>query len=111
MRHVHWFVNQTLIFLGKPLIAFRLVKWSCIYGTSEASPPAFALYGLLVLGALGDFQGGHEYANYAMGLLKDVGDIEYSFTIIVSTIIKSNVNPVTSVLKEYLLGYQVRLSK
>ena len=72
---------------------------------------AFALYGLLVLGVLGDFQGGVAFADYAMDLVGRIKDDEYSFAILIASITKSNVKPISGLMKEYLVGYQAGMEK
>jgi len=94
-----------------PLIVFRVVTWSCIYGVSGASPPAFALYGLLLVG-LGDLKGGTEFTEFATGLMEQSNDkSEYAFTNLVVTMVNGNQQPVSNCVKAYKFGYQVGMKK
>ena len=70
-----------------PLITFLLVKFSCLHGVCSSTPPAFAIYGLILAGALGDLKGGYDYAMCAMDLLEQIEDrTDFSFTcLVVST--------------------------
>ena len=70
-----------------PLIIFRLVKASCLYGVCSSTPSAFALYGLILAGALGDLKEGYDYAMCAMDLSEQIEDkTDFSFTcLVVST--------------------------
>lgn len=95
-----------------PLITFRLVRWSCVYGVSAWSPPAFALYGLLVLGALGQYQRGMEYCDYSLQLMDRLNDNStYSFTSLIVSVSRSNLQPVTGFTREYMLAYQVGMER
>ncbi|KAL9182917.1 hypothetical protein ACHAXT_004196 [Thalassiosira profunda] len=95
-----------------PLIAFRLLRWSCMYGLSSSSPAAFATYALIVSSGLGDLKGGYEYAMLAMDLVEKSSDKSaYCFTATIASITRQTQEPCRSVIKNDLFSYQVGMEQ
>ncbi|MEB3278417.1 MAG: AAA family ATPase [Lyngbya sp.] len=60
-----------------PLIAFKQVILSIKYGNSSESIYAYAVYGLILCGVLGDLQAGYEFGQLALRLLQQLNSKEF----------------------------------
>jgi predicted ATPase/class 3 adenylate cyclase/tRNA A-37 threonylcarbamoyl transferase component Bud32 len=49
-----------------PLITFRILQWSLRYGYAAPTPMAFASYGLVMAGIMGDIKTGYRYGQMAV---------------------------------------------
>ena len=91
-----------------PLLVFKQVNLSIKYGNTVASAYAYAAYGMILSGAIGDIETGYQFGNLALMLLEKLNAKEFqSRTIyVVSYIIKPWREALRNTLKPLLVAYQ-----
>jgi hypothetical protein len=93
------------------VIEFKMVRWSVKYGVCPQSAVAFAVYGLLLAGSLGDLQRARVMGEVADALSKRPPFKETRSRILMQTnaYVFHWTSPIQACLKPLLLGYEVGL--
>ena len=93
------------------LVVFKAVNWTMKYGFCEFSSPAFASTGVVLAGALGDFEGGFLYGRHALRLMeKSPGQETAARTMfIVYSYLYPWMRPAKDVLTPLLRAYDIAL--
>jgi len=91
-----------------PLIVLKQVQLSLEYGNNSASAFAYATYGLILSGIVGNIEAGYQFGKLALTLLDklDAKDIKCRTLVMVHTFVTHWQQPVKGTLQPLLAAYQ-----
>ncbi len=94
-----------------PLIVMEQVYLSLRYGNSELSPFAYATFGLILIGVVGEIELGYEFGQLALKLLRVINcpAIEARTSIVFYNFVSLWKRPLKETLKPFLAGYATAL--
>jgi predicted ATPase len=94
-----------------PLVVFKSLRLTIKYGVCNYSPTAFALVGVIVSGALSDFQGGAMYGKQALLLVEKLNSkiVEARTIFVVHSIILQWTKPSVWALNPLLRAYELAM--
>ncbi len=91
-----------------PLIVFEQIHLSVKYGNTELSAFAYALYGLILCGAVGEIQTGYQFGQLALNVLKKFNTqaAKARTLFIINTYVRHWQDPVRKTLQPLLEAYK-----
>ena len=91
-----------------PLIVFRMVRLSTTHGNTPLSAQAYATYGIILCGAMGDIEVGYQFGTLAANLVEKLNarELKSSVTYMVQTFIRHWKEHIRETLPPLLEGYQ-----
>ena len=94
-----------------PLIVFKMLKLSLKYGNCENSTLAYAWYGLLLCGIVGDIETGHRFGKLALELLENynIKSLKSRLYFVLNTFVRHWKEPVDETLAPSLEAYHCGL--
>lgn len=95
-----------------PLLTCKQVELSILYGNCSMSPSAYAVYGMLLCGVIGDLETGYEFGQLALKLLERLQAMPYKCRteMLVHHFISHWKDPLRQVLPHLLEAYQSGLT-
>ncbi|MEP6514983.1 AAA family ATPase [Microcoleus vaginatus] len=90
-----------------PIIVLKQVSLSIKYGHAASSPFAYASYGVILCGLLGEIESGYQFGNLAISLLNKIDSLELSSQtiLLVNYFIRPWQKHIKQVLQPLLEGY------
>lgn len=94
-----------------PLVVFRMVRLSAKDGNMPFSAHAYATYGIILCGAVGDIDTGYRFGTLATNLVEQLNarELRASVTYMVQTFIRHWEEHIRETLQPLLEGYQIGL--
>ena len=94
-----------------PLIVMEQVYLSLRYGNSELSPFAYATFGLILIGIVGEIELGYQFGQLALKLLRVINcpAIEARTSVVFYNFVSLWKRPLKETLKPFLAGYATAL--
>jgi signal transduction histidine kinase len=94
-----------------PLIVFRMVRLSVTYGNIPLSAQAYAMYGIILCGAVGDIDTGYQFGTLASNLIEQLNarELKASVTYMVQTFVRHWKEHIRETLQPLVEGYQIGL--
>lgn len=94
-----------------PLLVCRMVTLSVTYGNHPLSAQAYAMYGIILCGAVGDIDTGHRFGMLATNLVEHLNarELKSSVTYMVQTFVRHWKEHIRGTLQPLVEGYQTGL--
>lgn len=94
-----------------PLVVFRMINLSTTYGNTSLSAQAYAAYGIILCGAVGDLDAGYQFGSLALNLIERLNarELKASVVYMVNAFIRHWKEHIKETLHSFLEGYQTGL--
>ncbi|MGH7965031.1 MAG: ATP-binding protein, partial [Candidatus Binatia bacterium] len=94
-----------------PLLVCRMITLSATYGNISFSAQAYAMYGIILCGAVGDIDTGYQFGRLAMNLIEHLNarELKASVTYMVQTFVRHWKEHIRETLPPLVEGYQIGL--
>ncbi|MCB1180307.1 MAG: serine/threonine-protein kinase PknK, partial [Leptospiraceae bacterium] len=94
-----------------PILVFKMTQLSLIYGNAKNSPQAYACYGLILCGIVGDIDSGYQFGQLAIKLIDKLKAEEHkpNTMYLVTIFITHWKEPLKNTIEPYWKAYQLGL--